>query len=182
MIFAFIIVVGHILYGAATKTTHVTFSHAVQVPGMILPAGKYTFSLQAGNSTASANRNIVRITTGDGQKVLASILTIPDYRPVGTGHAVITFGEKGDCANITAIKAWFYPHERYGYRFIYAKEEATQIARACHEPVPETSDTSSPTGTSLSLITQSQQEQNYDVKQLASSDKSDNTGFDSDPN
>jgi hypothetical protein len=174
--------------GLANKISHLTFSHPVQVPGATLPSGTYTFSL----STSAGNRRIVRITSRSGDKVFATIMTIADYRRETTEHTVIAFGEKGACADTTPIKAWFYPGERYGYRFIYPEEQAAEIASACNEPIPETSSESAkktnldPSEFStleksdVRIITPSKQEEKYDASELTSGDKADQSGFDSD--
>ena len=77
--------------GLANKISHLTFSHPVQVPGATLTAGTYTFSLVSG---PSANRRIVRVISRNGDKVFATILTIPDYRRETTKYTAISFGEK----------------------------------------------------------------------------------------
>lgn len=177
--------------GLANKISHLTFSHPVQVPGATLPAGTYTFSLMSG---PSANRRMVRVTSRSGDQVFATIMTIPDYRRETTEHTLIAFGEKGACADTTPIKAWFYPGERYGYRFIYPEEQAAKIASACNEPIPETSSEDAkktnldpsqfPTleKSDVRIITPSKQEEKYDTSELTSGDKADQSGFDSDNN
>jgi hypothetical protein len=177
--------------GLANKISHLTFSHPVQVPGATLPAGTYTFSLMSG---PSANRRMVRVTSRSGDQVFATIMTIPDYRRETTEHTLVAFGEKGACADTTPIKAWFYPGERYGYRFIYPEEQAAKIASACNEPIPETSSESAkktnldpsqfPTleKSDVRIITPSKQEEKYDTSELTSGDKADQSGFDADNN
>jgi hypothetical protein len=174
----------------ANKISHLTFSHPVQVPGATLPAGTYTFSLMSG---PSAGRRVVRVTSRSGDKVFATIMTISDYRPETTKHTAIAFG-KGQCANATPIKAWFYPGERYGYRFIYPEEQAAEIASACNEPVPETASEAAknsnldPTQfpslekSDVRIVTPTKQEEKYDTSELASGDQADQEGFDADKN
>jgi hypothetical protein len=174
----------------ANKMSHLTFSHPVQVPGATLPSGTYTFSL----AVSAGNRRIVRVTSRSGDQVFATILTIPDYRHERTEHTVIAFGEKGACADATPLKAWFYPGERYGYRFIYPEGQAAEIASACKEPVPETSSEAAkrsnldpsqfPTleKSDVGIITPSKQEEKYDTSELTSGDKEDQSGFDADNN
>lgn len=58
------------------KKTKVTFTEPVEVPGMILPAGKYTFALM----DSLSDRNIVQIWNEDQTKILATILAINNYR------------------------------------------------------------------------------------------------------
>jgi hypothetical protein len=143
-------------------------------------------------SGPSANRRIVRVTSRSDDKVFATILTISDYRPETIKYGAIAFGEKGPCADAIPIKAWFYPGQRYGYRFIYPEEQAAEIASACNEPVPETSSEAArnsnldrsqfPTleKSDVRIITPSKQEEKYDASELKSGDKADQSGFDAD--
>jgi hypothetical protein len=171
------------------RTSHLTFSHPVRVPGATLPAGAYTFSLL----NPGGHRGIVRITSRNGDKVFATILTISDYRTKATPHTVILFGEKGGHEEATPIKAWFYPHAKYGYRFVYPRDEAAEIAAACNEPVPETLEQIATTTeltpdqviqlekTPVSLVTPAKQDEKYDVAELSTGDKGDQGGFDAEP-
>jgi hypothetical protein len=116
---------------ASNKQTTVTFSGVVGIPGMDLPPGKYVFKLV----DSPSSRNIVQILNTRQNKVFATLLTIPDYRPKATSKTVITFGE--NCPGLPEhIKAWFYPGDNTGNRFVYPKDEAMRIAKACHVPVP----------------------------------------------
>ena len=117
------------------KQTYLTFSGPVGVPGATLPKGTYTFSLVDSES----QRNIVQVTNKRGDKVYATIITIPDYRAKPTSNTVVSFKES--CPGVPEeIKAWFYPGDTYGYRFVYSKTEAAKIAKACGVHVPEVDD------------------------------------------
>ena len=119
--------------GTRNKHTKMTFSHPVRVPGATLPVGStYIFKLV----DSHANRRIVRITNEAGDKAYATILAIPDYRHKATSHTVVEFGEASG-ASPTPIKAWFYPGDTHGFRFVYPREEAQEIASTYKEPVPE---------------------------------------------
>ncbi|MBV8894684.1 MAG: hypothetical protein JO266_22355, partial [Acidobacteria bacterium] len=72
------------------KATIVTFSHPVEVPGRVLPAGTYLFKL----ANSQADRQIVQIFTQDHGKILATIQAIPDYRVQPTDKPVISFAER----------------------------------------------------------------------------------------
>ena len=178
-----------ILYGGPApknKISHLTFSHPVQIPGATLPAGTYTFSLV----NSSGHRGIVRVTNQRGDKIFATILSLPDYRTKATSHTVILFGEKAPCEEATPIKAWFYPNETFGYRFVYPKAQAAEIATTCNEPVPETPDETASDAnltpdqlrvlekTSVYLVTPGKQEEKYDLAELSTGDQSDRGGFD----
>src|SRR5258707_551733 len=71
------------------KRTIVTFSQPVEVPGQILPAGKYIFKLVDSQS----DRHIVRIMNERENHVFATILAIPDYRTETPSKTIFTFYE-----------------------------------------------------------------------------------------
>jgi hypothetical protein len=113
------------------KKTVMTFSQPVEIPGQILPAGTYTFSLL----NSPSDRNIVQIFNADGSHIIATILAINNYRLRPTGDTVVKFAERsGD--NPEALKAWFYPGDNFGQEFVYPKQRAIELAAAANEPVP----------------------------------------------
>ena len=113
------------------KKTDVTFSKPVEVPGTVLPAGTYVFKL----ADSDSNRNIVQIFNKDENHVYATILAITEQRPQPADKTVITFEEHSKNAP-EAVKAWFYPGENTGFRFVYPKQKAMEIARNNNENVP----------------------------------------------
>ena len=58
------------------KKTFLTFSGPVQVPGVTLPAGTYTFKL----ADLMGNRHVVQIFDKDEKKIYTTLLAIPDQR------------------------------------------------------------------------------------------------------
>ena len=118
------------------KLTNVTFSAPVEIPGnKVLPAGTYQFRLL--NSTS--NRSIVQIFNADGTQLIATLLTVPDFRRNPTSETVIRFAERPS-GSPEALKAWFYPGDTYGNQFVYPQTEAGQIAKRTHENVLATRD------------------------------------------
>lgn len=123
------------------RLTKLTFSHPVQVPGMVLPAGTYSFTI----NESLGSRNIVQIWNEDKTKLITTILAIHNYRLEPTGETVVTFHER-PADTPQALKAWFYPGETHGIEFVYPKEKALEIAQASQEvviaeteePTPET--------------------------------------------
>src|SRR5271163_98669 len=108
-----------------------TFNQPVEIPGQILPAGTYTFKLLESPS----DRHIVQVFNADGTQLIATILTINDYRLKPTGRTVVKFAEQpGDAPE--ALKAWFYPGDNFGQEFVYPKPRAIELALALKEPVP----------------------------------------------
>jgi hypothetical protein len=113
------------------KKTKLTFSQPVRVPGTTLTAGSYIFKLVDSQS----NRNIIQVMNTRENRVYATVLAIPDYRLNPSSQTVVTFGETGaGCA--AAVKAWFYPGDNAGNRFVYGKKEAEQMSKSCLQPVP----------------------------------------------
>ena len=98
------------------KKTVMTFNQPVEIPGQILPAGTYTFKLL----NSPSDRHIVQVFNADGSQLIATILTINDYRLKPTGRTVVKFAEQpGDAPD--ALKAWFYPGDNFGQEFVYPK-------------------------------------------------------------
>ncbi len=113
------------------KRTTVTFNQPVEVPGQVLPAGTYTFTILHSYGI----RNVVQIWNKDKTKLIATILAIPNYRLEPSEETVIEFSER-PANKPQALKAWFYPGHGYGIEFVYPKQEAIQIAEATNEVVP----------------------------------------------
>ena len=126
-----------LLIGAATaaaqpsdRTTFVTFSGPVSVPGKTLPAGTYTFRL----ADSPADRHIVQIFDRDQTQLFATILAVPAERPAPEGDPVITFRETP--SNMPpALRYWYYAGETSGNEFVYPKAQAMTIARHSGEGV-----------------------------------------------
>ena len=112
------------------KKTIVTFSEPVQLPGIVLPAGTYTFKL----ADSSSDRNIVQIFNADGTQLITTILAIPNERLNPTGNTVLKFDER-PADQPEALKAWFYPGDNFGQEFVYPKKKATELAASNKQPV-----------------------------------------------
>ncbi len=130
-----VIVWGAVLAGQAfadqwDKKTLVTFSAAVEIPGMVLPAGQYIFKL----ADSAANRNIVQVFNAEENEIFATILAIPSYRLQPAGDTVMLFEERS-VGQPQAIHAWFYPGDNFGQEFVYPKARALELARETQEPV-----------------------------------------------
>jgi hypothetical protein len=97
------------------RTTHFTFSRAVQLPGVTLPAGTYTFEVVNANSGA----DVVSVTSRDRSKVYTMQITRPVYRQsASTLKASVTFGET-KAGMPPPLKAWYPESETRGREFIY---------------------------------------------------------------
>ena len=139
------------------KETIVRFSRPVEVPGQVLPAGKYVFKL----ADSQADRRIVQIFNEDRTKVLATILATADYRMEPTDKTVISMEERRS-GSPEAVGSWFYPGDNYGSKFVYPAERMvlatntqpkTQSSSSATEkktePVPPAESYTTPTESSL---------------------------------
>jgi hypothetical protein len=117
------------------KATKVTFSAPIEVPGRVLSAGTYWFTLMDNPS----DRNIVQIWNSDRTQLMTTILAIPDYRLQPTGKTVMTFEERSSDTP-EALQAWFYPGDNFGQEFVYPQARATELAKRVRQPVLSTSE------------------------------------------
>ncbi len=104
------------------ERTFLTFSNSVELPGMTLPAGTYTFKL-----ADTQSRNVVQVLSQDEKQIHGQFLFVPAERPQVTGETVITFRETRE-GTTPAVQYWYYPGEKIGKEFIYAKDQAMAIA------------------------------------------------------
>ena len=112
------------------KETKITFSQPVDIAGHVLVAGTYLFKM-----ADATDRHIVQIFSADGKKVIATVMTIPDYRLKATNQTVIKFRET-PAGSPEAVRAWFYPGRTIGEEFIYPKHRARELARIAKVVVP----------------------------------------------
>lgn len=98
------------------KKTIVTFSDSVEIPGQVLPAGTYVFKL----ANSSSDRHIVQIWNRDESQLLATILSIPNYRWDRPDKTIFEFDER-PADSPMALHSWFYPGENTGQEFVYPR-------------------------------------------------------------
>jgi hypothetical protein len=97
-----------------TMRNNLTFSHAVALPGVTLPAGRYVF--EAGPE--GTNPNIVRVLSPNYQKLLYQGFTVPRHRRFDAAPTVLTFGEPRDGA-APPILVWYPVGTNSGHEFMY---------------------------------------------------------------
>jgi hypothetical protein len=98
-----------------SRTTHFTFSGAVQLPGVTLPAGTYIFEVVNPNGSS----DVVSVLSRDRKKVHLLRFTRPVYREAkGDLKASITLGET-PAGTPPPVKAWYPQSETRGREFIY---------------------------------------------------------------
>lgn len=97
------------------RTTYFTFSGAVRMPGVTLPAGTYIFEV----ANHDGDGDVVRVLSRDRSKVYLMRFTRPIYRPASRAlDATITLGESV-AGNPPPVKAWYPQSEIRGREFLY---------------------------------------------------------------
>ncbi len=112
------------------QATKVHINAPMEVPGKVLPAGTYWFTLL----NDDPDRNVVQIWNANRTDLLATTITVPDYRLRPTGSTVMKFSERPS-TQPEALKAWFYPGDNYGHEFVYSETRARAIAKRTGQPV-----------------------------------------------
>ena len=111
------------------EATKVTFNHAVQVPGTVLPAGTYWFEE---TDLPSGSRQVVKIMSSDWSKVYATLSTVPVERSSWVGRSSwdsqgsLVFA-KGPAGQPDAVLDWFYPGRVTGHEFVYPQHQERQL-------------------------------------------------------
>jgi hypothetical protein len=105
------------------ERTFLTFSAAVELPGVTLQPGTYLFRL----NDSQSNRHIVQVLSQDEKQIHGTILAVPAERLEVTGENVVTFRESAEGAT-PAVQYWYYPGDRIGHEFVYPKDQAMKIA------------------------------------------------------
>jgi hypothetical protein len=113
------------------QKTWITTDQPIEVPGRVLPAGKYTFKLM----DSLSDRHIVQILNSDESKVYNTILAIPDQRTYPTDSPQITFYEKPE-RGVSAVQSWFFAGERAGVEFVYPRQQAEKLTELAGKTVP----------------------------------------------
>jgi hypothetical protein len=104
---------GHAL--TASRTTALSFSGPVSLPGMTLPAGTYVFG-----RALPDNVHLVRISSADQRTVYLTTFTQLIDRPASLpANRHVMLGEAA-AGHAPPIKAWFPIGERQGHEFIYS--------------------------------------------------------------
>jgi len=124
------------------QTTTLTFSEPIQIPGQVLPAGRYVFKL-----ANDSDRNIVLIFNADRTVLYATLPTIRTERPQPVGDTVVALADQG-AGQPSALVKWFYPGKNTGHEFVYAGPQETELAQdrqrtiVAHQPTNANPDTS----------------------------------------
>ena len=121
------------------KKTNLTVGERIEVPGAVLEPGNYVLRLVDSDS----NRHIVRFMNEREDRVISTVIAIPNYRLKATGDTQFSFYER-PAGEPRAMRAWFYPGDNFGQEFVYPERRAVPIAAAAFEPVPTVADVEEP--------------------------------------
>lgn len=148
------------------RSTYVTVSGPVSLPGVTLPAGTYLFRL----ADTQASRNVVQVFDKDRTKIFATIIAIAAERTEPSDEAVITFKETPS-DRPPAVHYWYYAGEKSGQEFAYPKDQAMRIAAASGESVlamdTTSTDTEAMTSAELSRVEPGAAAQNAETSPAA---------------
>lgn len=97
------------------RTTYFTFSKAVQLPGVALPAGTYVF--QVVNPWTGGD--VVVVKSRDRSKVYLLQLTHRIERPLSRDMKARLVLREAPAGQSPAVKSWFADGESTGRAFIY---------------------------------------------------------------
>ena len=112
--------------------TFLTFSGAVEMPGVTLPAGTYVFKL-----ADTPSRNVVEVWDRDEKHMVGHWLFVQAQRPEVSQDTVVMFKETA-AGQTPAVHFWYYPGERIGKEFVYPKSQALKLAARTNERVLST--------------------------------------------
>jgi hypothetical protein len=124
---------GLLLTGAANrasadewnKKTYITISQSIEVPGAILPPGRYVFKLLDSQS----NRHIVQVMNERENHVYCTNLAIPKQRMEPADRTILSFYEVPG-GGPEPVRSWFYPGDLIGQEFVYPKHRMLEIRAA----------------------------------------------------
>jgi hypothetical protein len=119
------------------KKTLLSVNQPIQVQDTFLEPGTYVFKLHNSNSS----RHIVKIYNRDENRLINTIIAVPNYRLQPTGESRFTFYETPP-GTARAMRAWFYPGDNFGQEFTYPKQLrhlalATPPQQSSAPPEPE---------------------------------------------
>ena len=106
----------------SSERTFLTFSGAVEMPGVTLQPGTYVFKL-----ADTPSRNVVQVWDNDEKNMIGHWTFVQAERPRVTEDTVVMFRETREGAT-PAVQFWYFPGEKIGKEFIYPKDQAERIA------------------------------------------------------
>ena len=100
------------------QAAKISFGEPIQIPGHILPAGTYWFTVVDSNS----DQNLVQVFNADRTVLYATLETVPTQRLKPTGFTTVSLAEQGSGKPVVLLK-WFYPGNLTGHEFVYSNQK-----------------------------------------------------------
>jgi hypothetical protein len=110
--------------------TVITFTQPIQIPGQVLPAGRYVFKLIDTDLTQHA----VQILSSDQAVLYGTFLTSGAVLQEPADNTELTFAEPGAGGPPVLLK-WFYLGSDIGNEFVYSKQTEKQLAQDRQETI-----------------------------------------------
>jgi hypothetical protein len=104
------------------EKTRMTFTGAVEMPGVTLQPGTYVFRL-----ADTPTRNVVQVLDESEKNQIGQWTFVQADRPRVTEETVVMFKETRE-GSTPAVQFWYFPGEKIGKEFIYPKDQAARIA------------------------------------------------------
>lgn len=104
------------------ERTFLTFTGAVEMPGVTLEPGTYVFKL-----ADTQSRNVVQVWDKDEKNMIGHWTFVQAERPRVTEDTVVMFRETRE-GSTPAVQFWYFPGEKIGKEFLYPKDQAERIA------------------------------------------------------
>jgi len=117
----------------SAKQTTISIQAPTQVPGSVLPAGRYTFK----NSSSQSGWSIVQIYNNDGSALVTTILAYPNPKVASNGQNVVIYPANG-AGSIPAMEGVIFAGDSTVEQFAYPKSTADQIGAANQLRIPTT--------------------------------------------
>jgi hypothetical protein len=114
---------------APEKTSTLTITTPLEVPGAILDPGTYVVKL------VDTQNNIVSITSVDGKKIYATAICAPHETADEPRHTEFMFYSVPEGAN-KVLRTWYRPNDRFGQDFLYSPDRAAALKLVTNTEVP----------------------------------------------
>jgi len=115
----------------ADSRTDFTFNAPVELPGVTLPPGSYTFRF----ADPMTSKTVMQVLAKDGSNKTYGIFMVREVtRPTPSSEAELRFIET-PAGTPAAVKTWWYPGNSIGREFIYPRSQALRLAKANQTPV-----------------------------------------------
>ncbi len=104
------------------ERSFLTFSTAVELPGVVLQPGTYVFKL-----ADTGSRNVVQVWDEKENHMIGHWTFVQADRREAANETIVMFKETS-AGSMPAVQYWYFPGERIGKEFLYPKDQAARIA------------------------------------------------------